>query len=136
MPNDSSPNPILAFSINPEFVVVGNKAVVQVVYLRVAHCANKAAFVKHMIFHCHMFKNVHRSATFWLVSPVCLNYRAVGSTAWHFDGYPAKQATLLNETKSMHITACLNCHLPTEVRILNKMQKDVKKCIERVLINL
>ena len=87
-----------------EFVVVGNKAVVQVVYLRVAHCANKAAFVKHMIFHCHIFKNVHRSATFWLVSPVCLNYRAVGSTAWNFDGYPAKQATLFNETKSMHIT--------------------------------
>ena len=83
----SSPNPILAFSINPDSVQCSRicrgweqSSSSRLVYLRVAHSANKAAFVKHMIFHCHMFKNVHRSATFWLVSPVCLNYRAVGGT--------------------------------------------------------
>ena len=43
---------------------------------------------------------------------------------WHFDGYPAKQAILFIKTKSIHVIVWIVIY---QVRILTKMQKDVKK---------
>ena len=64
-----------------ELVMVWNIAIVEVVQPRVAYSANKTGFVKHVILHCHTLKNFHWLATFGLVTPVCPDYRGVGSVA-------------------------------------------------------
>ena len=64
-----------------ELIMIWDVAVVEVVQPRVAYSTNKTGFVKHTILHCHALKDFHWLATFWLVTPVCPDYRSVGIVA-------------------------------------------------------
>ena len=109
MPNDSSPNPILAFSINPDSVQCSQICRGWEQSSSSSGLSESCTLCKQSSFcKTHDFPLPHvqecPQVCYILVGLTCLSELQSHWWYWHFDGYPAKQATLLNETKSMHIT--------------------------------
>lgn len=51
-----------------EFVMIRNKAIVEMIQPRVAYGTKKTALVKNMVFYSHTFQNINSFAALWLVT--------------------------------------------------------------------
>jgi len=54
-----------------EFVMIRNKAIVEMIQPSAAYGTNKTALVKNVVFNSNTFQDINSFATLWLVTTAC-----------------------------------------------------------------